>query len=318
MQQIDLSIIIVNWNTKALLLECLNSLSNQQSIYQTEIIVVDNASTDGSTEAVTAHYPHLKLIKNNFNMGFGRANNIGIKNSLGRYVCLLNSDARVLPNCFNYLIEFMDKNETVGISGPKTLSPDLSIQDTCRNFPSLWNTLSCALYLDKILSKYDFFSAEHMFFFDHNTIRKVDGLAGCCLTIRRNALDQVGLFDEQFFIYFEETDLCKRFRNAGWDIIFFPDAVIIHHHAASASRDPIRFNTEQIKSQMQYWKKHHSKIAVTVFLFILLIHHSLRLILRSISYIFAIPAKRVQITDQLSKHYRNLKLILSGKYGKET
>jgi|SRR5208337_441796 GT2 family glycosyltransferase len=317
MPQIDLSIIIVNWNTKDLLLECLSSLSNQETIFKTEIIVVDNASTDGSAEAVIEHYQHVKVIRNDFNMGFGRAHNIGIKNSLGRYVCLLNSDALVLPNCLKNLIEFMDKNKTIGISGPKTFYPDFSLQHTCRKFPGLWNTFCGTTNLNKIFPQSDMFSDDHMVFFDHNTTRKVDGLSGCCLMIRKNALDQIGLFDEQFFLFFEETDLCKRFRNAGWDIEFFPDASIVHHHYATASKDPVRFDIELIKSQIKYWKKHHNKIAVKTMLFISLIHHSIRLILKSILYIFTALEKRMQTTNQLLKHYYGLKLILSGKDGRE-
>jgi GT2 family glycosyltransferase len=208
----------------------------------------------------------------------------------------------------------MEQNKSIGISSPLTLSPDMSIQDTCRKLPTLWNNICDLLYLNKLFPKSDVLSGEHMKFFDHRSIRRVEGLAGCCLMIRKAALDQVGLFDEQFFIYSEETDLCKRFWNAGWEVVFYPYASIIHHHGASSSKDPIRFNIEQLKSQMKYWKKHHGKIAVTTFLFILLIQHGIRLILRSIFYIFATQARRMEIAQQLSKHHACLKLILSGKY----
>ena len=219
-----------------------------------------------------------------------------------------------MENCLQRLITFMDSNSNIGISGPKTLSPDPSLHNTCRKFPSLWTTFCGTIYLNKILPKSDIFSDEQMAFFDHNKIRKVDGLAGCCLMIRKAALDQVGLFDEQFFIYSEEIDLCKRFLNAGWEIVFYPDASIIHYHGASSGKDPLIFSGEQIKSQVKYWKKHHSKIAVTTFLFILLIQHGVRLILRSIFYIFTKQERRMEIARQLSKHYACLKLILSGKY----
>ena len=311
-QQIYLSIVIVNWNTKDLLMACLDSLSKQQITYKTEIIVVDNASSDGSAEIVNKNYQHVKLIRNDMNLGFGKANNIGMKQSHGRYICLLNSDVVVLPGCIESLIKFMDQNKSIGISSPKILSPDMIMQSTCRKLPSLWNNICETLYLNRLFPKSNLLSGEHMTFFDHATISKVEGLAGCCLMIRKAALDQAGLFDERFFIYFEETDLCKRFRLAGWDIVYFPDAAIIHHHAGSSSKDPVRFNIEFIKSQMQYWKKNHSKAAVIIFMFILLIHHGTRLILRSISYIFTAPAKRIQMTRQLSKHYTCLKLILSG------
>lgn len=313
-QQIDLSVIIVNWNTKDLLVACLDSLSAQKSICKIEVIVVDNSSNDGSAEIVNEKYPHVILIRNATNLGFGKANNIGMKQSRGRYICLLNSDVRVLPNCLQNLVNFMEQNKSIGISSPLTLSPNMSIQDTCRKLPNLWNNVCDLLYLNKLFPKSDSLSGEHMMFFDHRSTRKVEGLAGCCLMIRKAALDRVGLFDEQFFIYFEETDLCKRFGQAGWDIVFYPDASIVHHHGASASKDPLRFSGKQIKSQVKYWKKHHSKIVVTIFLFILLIHNGVRLILRSIFYIFSAKAKKMEIAQQLLKHYTILKLILSGKY----
>jgi hypothetical protein len=312
--QKDLSVIIVNWNTKDLLVACLDSLSTQKSICKIEVIVVDNASNDGSAEIVNEKYPHFIVIQNTTNLGFGKANNIGIKQSRGRYICLLNSDVRAMPDCLHSLVDFMEQNKSIGISGPLILSPDMTVQDTCRKLPTLWNNVCDLLYLNKLFPKSDALSGEHMMFFDHRSIRKVEGLAGCCLMIRKDALNQVGLFDEQFFIYFEETDLCKRFGHAGWDIVFFPNASIIHYHGASSAKDPERFNIEQMKSQMKYWKKHHSKIAATTFILILLMNHGIRLILRGIFYIFTARSKRVEIVRQLSKHYFCLRYILSGKY----
>ena len=156
-----------------------------------------------------------------------------------------------------------------------------------------------------------------MRFFDHDSIRKVVSLAGCCLMIRKDALDGVGLFDERYFIYFEETDLCKRFGQAGWDIVFYPDASLIHYHGASSAKDPARFNIEHIKSQVKYWKKHKGLATLTIFQFILLAQHGVRLILRCIFYIFTTGTKRIEIAQQLSKHYNCLKLILSGKYNND-
>jgi len=313
-KSVDISIIIVNWNTKEILLDCLKSLTKQDISYKNEIIVVDNGSTDGSQTAVRTLFPEIQIIENNENLGFAKANNIGILKSCGRYVCLVNSDVIVMENCLQHLITFMDSNLNIGISGPKVLNPDLTIQISCRIFPSLWNNLSSALGLDNTFKNVPFFSAEHMNFFDHKSIRKVECLVGCCLMIRKAALEQVGLFDEQFFIYSEEIDLCKRFLNAGWEIVFYPDASIIHYHGASSGKDPLIFSGEQIKSQVKYWKKYHSKIAATTLILILLMNHGIRLILRGIFYIFTARSKRVEIARQLSNHYFCLRYILSGKY----
>lgn len=152
-----------------------------------------------------------------------------------------------------------------------------------------------------------------MFHFKHDVVLPVDYLAGCFFMVRRKALDEIGLLDERFFIYQEEVDWCKRFKRAGWDVVFFPEATIIHNHAASSSKDPLRFAAEQIKSKIKYWKKHHSRLAVKIFLLILLMHHGLRIVSYSIFYIIA-PLERIQIAQQLSKHYFCLKCILSEKY----
>lgn len=314
LNHMDISVIIVNWNTKEMLLDCLKSLTKQNISYTNEIIVVDNGSTDGSQEAVRAAFPDVQIIENNANLGFAKANNIGILKSRGRYVCLINSDVIVMDNCLQHLMTFMDSNTKIGIAGPKILNPNLTLQNSCRSLPTLWNNLSPALGLDKIFKNMPFFSGVNMRFFDHRSVRKVEALAGCCLIIRKTALDQVGLFDEQYFIYFEETDLCKRFGQAGWDIVFCPDASIIHHHGASSAKDPARFNIEQMKSQMKYWKKYNSRITLIIFQFILLLQHGARLILRSILYPFKAQAKKMEIARQLSKHYACVKLILSGQY----
>jgi hypothetical protein len=131
--------------------------------------------------------------------------------------------------------------------------------------------------------------------------------------IRRAALNQIGLFDEQFFIFAEELDLCHRIKKSGWDVVFFPEAAIIHHHGASTSKDPLRFSIEQIISKIKYWKKHHGRLVVMTFLLILIMHHGIRLVSESILYFFK-PSEKVQIIQRLSKNYLCLKYILSGKY----
>jgi hypothetical protein len=278
-----------------------------------EIIVVDNGSEDSSQQAVRTEFPEAKLIDNGANLGFARANNIGIRVSTGRYICLLNSDVRNLDGCITSLCDYMNGHPNVGIVGPKILWPDMTGQDSCRKFPSLWNSFCSATKLTNVFPRSEFFSGEHMSYFRHDRQRKVDYLAGCFLMIRREALDEVGLFDESFFIYAEEMDLCKRFWQSGWEVIFFPDAKAIHHHGASSSREPVRFAAEQIKSKIKYWKKHYSRSAVTSFLIILVMHHALRLGAGGILYVLAL-SERSKIGRQLSDNYACLKYVLTGKY----
>jgi GT2 family glycosyltransferase len=274
--QVDLSIIIVSWNTKDLTLQCLKSAIGTRDSYTQEIIVVDNASSDGSAEAIKSEYPDVIVIKNDKNYGFARANNIGIKRSSGKYVCLINSDVQVLDRTIKYMIGYMDNNPAVGIAGPKILSPDMTLQDSCRQFPTLWNKLCDTMALRRVFPKSAIFSGEHMMFFAHDRLIIVDSLAGCFMLIRRTALREIGLFDEQYFIYSEETDLCKRFHMAGWDIVFLPEVSVIHQHAASTEKDPVRFAIEQQKSLLKYWTKHHSLPSMACLFTLLLIHHTVR------------------------------------------
>ncbi|HUN55336.1 MAG TPA: glycosyltransferase family 2 protein [Smithella sp.] len=309
----DISIIIVNWNTKELLLNCVSTIQQAINHYKVEIIVVDNASNDGSVQALKDFYPHVKLIQNKENLGFAKANNLGIKSSSGKYVCLVNSDIEVRGDCLFNMYNYMDKHSTIAVLGPKVFYPDMTGQVSCTHFPTIWNNICEASGLHKISHRLKIFSGEHMRYFHHNAILKVDSLVGCFLMIRRSAIDQVGLLDERFFIYVEEVDWCKRFRNAGWDIVFMPDASVIHHDASSSSKDPLRFSAELLKSKIKYWKKHRGKIAVLIFLLITVMNHGVRLISESILYIIE-PSKRTENTKRLLKNYSALKYVFGGEY----
>jgi len=306
----DLSIIILNWNTKDFLRNCLRSLEECAISYKKEIIVVDNASTDDSVAMVKKNFPSVKIIQNKENTGFAKGNNIGIKQSSGRYVCIVNSDVTIRRECFNQLIQHMDTHPTIGIIGPTIFWPDLTVQGTCRKFPGLWNNFCEHFYLNRLFPKYSFFSGEHMFpSFDHKTTKNVDCLVGCFLMIRKKTLEDVGLFDEQFFIYSEEIDLCKRFWKKGWVVKFFPTDGAIHHGRASSSKDPQRFSMEQQISVLKYWKKHRNRFDVAVFLLMLVVSHGLRLAFGSFLY-FISPSRREKTVQQISKHQACLKFIL--------
>lgn len=304
----DISVVIVSWNAKKFLLECLQSLASQQTSSNMEIIVVDNASTDGSPEAVSEQFPNVRLIKNNENLGFGKANNIGIKHSAGNYIYLINSDIKVLDGCLDRLLNYIEKSPTIGILGPKILNADLSLQSSCRQFPSLWNNFCYALGLSRVFPDSRIFSGEHMFYFKHDKIKKVDVLVGCFLMVRRSAFAQVGLLDEQYFMYAEDVDWCKRFWKAGWEVVFFPDAQAIHYRGASSSNSPLQFSLEQEKSSLKYWKKHHSKPAQITIFFIIILKHILRILSGSLLYLTK-PSARMKIVPQIEQNIRCLRSL---------
>jgi len=273
----DVSVIIVSWNTRRILAECVASICAQLTSDSYEIIVVDNASTDDTVQFIETECPQIKLIKNDENLGFAKANNLGIRASCGRYVCLVNSDVIVLEDCIDRLVAFMDDNPRVGMAGPRILNPDQTLQVSCRRFPSVWNNLCQTFGLNYLFPKSPFFSEPFMKYWTHDQIRHVDVLSGCFWMIRRKALDEVGLLDEDFFFYGEDVDWCKRFHDAGWDIVFFPQAEAIHKHAASTKKDPIRFYIELHKADLRYWSKHHGLFGRLMYSGIILIRHTLRM-----------------------------------------
>ena len=305
----DVSIIIVSWNAKHHLLNCLNSLENTPNGYLQEIIVVDNASSDGSPDAVARQFPQVRLFKNKENLGFARANNIGIRQSSGRYICFVNSDVIVLNGCIENLISFMDKQPTAGMVGPRILNPDRTLQPSCRHFPSVWNNLCWTAGLHRIFPKSRFFSEPFMNYWAHDTVQKVDVLSGCFWMVGRQALNQVGLLDEEFLMYGEDIDWCRRFHQAGWDVVFCPNAEAIHIGGASSANAPIRFYLEMQKADLQYWRKHHGRVAAAVYRMIILLHHTLRVFARALQYAFC-PSRRETVSFKLRRSIACIRWVL--------
>lgn len=255
---VDVSVVILSWNDKPHLETCLGSFDLIQDDLRLEIIVVDNASTDGSADLVREKFPGVKLIQNQENVGFARGNNIGIQASSGRYVCLLNSDTKLLDRCLLKILSFMEENLGIGIAGPKILNADLTHQSSCRCFPTLWNNFCSAVGLASAFKEVSGFSGEHMLYFHGDKIVDVDVLVGCFWFVRREAILQFGLLDENFFMYAEDVDWCRRCWQAGWRVVFFPGAQAIHYRGGSSIRqDPVWVALTQQRSILHYWEKHH-------------------------------------------------------------
>ncbi len=273
---VDVSIIIVNWNTKDLLLNCIESLYNETHNATMEIIVVDNGSKDGSPVAVKSKYPQIKIICNNENLGFAKANNIGIAESVGRFVCLVNSDIKALDEVVDRLVEYMDQHTEIGAIGPKTVNDDMSIRVNTRRFPTLWNTICETFFLTEIFPNNKLFRGRTMTWFSHEETMNVDVLSGCFLMVRREVVEKVGTLDDRFFIYGEDTDWCKRMHINNWQVVFFAETKAIHYAGASSSAAPIRFLIELTKADLQYWKKHHNIFKYSLYQLIMLIHFLIR------------------------------------------
>jgi GT2 family glycosyltransferase len=271
-----ISVVIVSWNARDYLMQCLASLSAEECRYPLEIIVVDNASSDGSADAVATRYPDVRLIRKTENLGFAKANNIGVSASSGKYFCFVNSDVKVLPDCVNRLVSFCEENPTVGMVGPRVIGADGKLQRSCMGFPSVWNMLCRALALDTLFPRIKAFTGYKLYHWPQESLKSVDILMGCFWLVRREALTQVGLLDEEFFMYAEDWDWCKRFWAKGWQIFFVPAAEAIHYGGASSSNAPVRFYLEMKRANLQYWKKHHSWFAVVSYFAIMCVQELLR------------------------------------------
>ena len=263
---IDLSIIIVNWNTRDLLAQCLESvISSQISVARhkgaelmtddwlltTEVFVVDNASTDGSAAMVRERFPQVRLIENSENVGFAQANNRAIRESSGRYVLLLNPDTEVHPGALASLLALMDTHPQAAAAGPRLLNPDGALQPSCHPMLTPWREFWRLLFLERIRRRATYDVAR----WNLRTPRQVEVIKGACLMLRREALDQVGLLDERYFIYTEEMDLCYRLRQAGWELYWVPEAQVVHYGEGSTQQVAEAMYVQLYRSKVQFHRK---------------------------------------------------------------
>jgi GT2 family glycosyltransferase len=272
----DLSVIIVNWNTCKITCDCLKSVYEQTAINKLEVIVIDNLSTDDSVRMIKEKFPQVILIENPENKGFAAANNQGMAVASGRYVLFLNSDTIVLDNAIAKTVAFADSHPDVAVVGCRVLNRDRTLQNTCFMSPSILNMLLSSCYLYKLFPKSRFFGRERMSWWDRSDVREVDVVTGCFLLVRREAMDQVGLLDERFFIYGEETDWCYRFKKAGWKILFTPSAEIIHLGGASTRQVSSEMFLQYTKSMLLFFKKHKSWFSYRIACVLLALCFSLR------------------------------------------
>jgi GT2 family glycosyltransferase len=275
---VNVSIVIVTWNGKRVVSQCLESLLQYGDDASVQIIVVDNASTDGTPEMVRELYPHVQLIQNRSNLGFAKANNLGIEQCRGKYVALINSDVKVPSGCLEKMIDYMDQNPTIGMLGPKMLLRDGSIGDSCMRFPTPLNWLYRALALDRLFRGSGKFGGFLMWDFRYDRVQDVDVLTGWFWLVRREALAQVGVLDERYFFYGEDIDWSKCFHDAGWRVVFYPEAEALHDRAASSSREPTRFYIEMNRANLQYCRKHHGRLAQIGFWLTTCLHEITRIV----------------------------------------
>jgi len=258
-ETVRLSVIIVNWNTADLLSACLASLKCYLQSPACQIIVVDNASSDSSAEMVREKFPAVELIVLPENVGFSRGNNAGIERARGEFILLLNSDTEVCDDALWILCDFLAEHPKAGAVGAQLISPDGSIQESCRSFPSHRTALFNRKSLLTRLFPSNRFSRAYLLSEDaRSATREVDWVMGAALMTRRTVIEQVGMLDPSFFMYAEDVDWCYRMHKAGWKIFYVPEAKILHHYEKSAAKAPFRMIWERHRSMWRFYKKHYS------------------------------------------------------------
>jgi len=288
-----------------------------QSIYEQarpinfELTVVDNASTDGSAEMVKNNFPQVKLIENSANHGFAAANNQGIRTAKGRYVLLLNSDTLVLDQAIAKVVSFADVHSDAAVVGCKVLNPDLTLQRTCFMSPSVLNMFLSSTYLYKVFPKSKFFGRERMTWWNRGDVREVDVVTGCFMLVRRKAIEQVGMMDERFFMYAEETDWCYRFKQAGWKVIFAPVGEVVHLGGQSTEQKSSAMIVQLWLSILRFIRKHHGWLVHRIACFLTVLFFAVRIpIWLFVSLL--IRKKRKQSTNKLRAYLEGIgKVLLS-------
>jgi N-acetylglucosaminyl-diphospho-decaprenol L-rhamnosyltransferase len=256
----DLSVVIVSWNVCDLLRRCLASVWQGAGTLALEVVVVDNASSDGSPDMVSTEFPQVRLITNRENRGFASANNQGLAVSQGRCALLLNPDTEVVDDALPKMISYMDTHPGVGVLGPQLVYADGSIQSSRRRFP----TLATAFLESTILQQWWPNNPVSSWYYvadrsDYET-QYVDWLVGACLLTRREVIEQVGGLDEGFFMYSEELDWCRRTKAADWEVIYFPEARVIHHEGQSSGQVVAARHIYFHASKVRYFRKHHGPL----------------------------------------------------------
>ncbi len=251
----DLSFIIVNYRSSRELLRCIESIRASEFFGVTEILVIDNSDVDSGTPIVRETFPDIKLIKNTDNIGFARACNQAARIAAGRLLLFVNPDAELDPGTASSLSSYLDEHPKVGAVGPKVLNTDGTLQYSCRRFPTVWSGLFNRYSLLTRLFPNNPYSRHYLMSdMDHEATQKVDWLSGCCLMVKRDVFQKVGMFDENYFLFIEDVDLCRTLGDNGFDVVYHPETSIVH--ASSMNR---RASLNSIIKRHQGMSHYHRK-----------------------------------------------------------
>lgn len=256
----DVSILIVNYNTCDLTLNAIRSVYRSNTSFRYEVILVDNHSIDDSVERVRQEFPHIDVIANDQNVGFAKANNQAMAVAQGRYILLLNSDTIVQSDTLDIMIRFMDEHPEVGASGCKVILPDGSLDKACRRgFPTPSASFYYAFGVSKLFPAIPRFNQYQLGYLSPDDSYPIDSLVGAFMLVRREVVERIGGLDEDFFMYGEDIDWCYRIKQAGWEIYYYSKTHIVHYKGASSRRKPFKIVYEFHRAMVLFHRKHYSK-----------------------------------------------------------
>jgi N-acetylglucosaminyl-diphospho-decaprenol L-rhamnosyltransferase len=260
-----LSIVIISYNTRDILRNCLNRVREHGAEIDLETFVVDNASADGSAEMVAAEFPEVKLIASPENVGFAAGNNLALRRAQGRFILLLNSDAYLLPGVLESTLGFMKAHPRVGVLGVRLIGAAGRMDPSARMLPNAWLKFVVISGIASRFPRSRILGGPDYSWWDHKTVREVGWVPGAYFLTRREVLDRVGLLDERYFLYYEETDFCLQVKRAGWQVVFYPHATVIHLGGESSKTTRKRMSASgkqlihlRIKSEFRYYRKNFS------------------------------------------------------------
>jgi N-acetylglucosaminyl-diphospho-decaprenol L-rhamnosyltransferase len=274
----DLSVIIVSWNTRDLLADCLHSINAGRGALAVEVIVVDGGSSDGSPEMIAENFPWVQLEARPENVGFPKGNNIGLAKAGGRLLLLLNPDTVIIGEALATMAHYLGANPEVGIVGPKLLNPDGSIQSSRRRFPTFATGLFESTWFQPFAPRSlmeGYYAAD----LPDDVISDVDWLVGACLMTRRDVLESIGPLDEAYFMYSEELDWCRRVKEAGWRVVFLPEAQIVHHVGKSSDQAVTERHINYQRAKLRYFRKFHGRVPAAILRINLLFNYLVQIVL---------------------------------------
>jgi hypothetical protein len=314
----DLSICIVSWNTKALLKECIQSILDITSGLEYEIIIVDNGSTDGSPEMVENAFTRCKLIRSQANLGFAKANNLAVTHASGRYILYLNPDTKLISNILPRMCDYLNRNPLYGAVGCKLLNTDGSLQYTCaRAYPSPLREFNELAMLNRLFPRTPLFSSIEMHYWDHEDSRDIDCLSGACIMVRKEVEMEINGFDEDYFMYAEDVDLCYRIVQKGWKIYYLADGAIIHHQGASTRGNKAEYygTVEPRRSVCRFIRKHQGQWKALGYQFAVFLGSAIRMGVIPIYLLYNRTFRKdntVSMGDLFCKYYMLLRWSLRG------